>query len=741
VTGSSRARALAHVGLLLVFVPGCPRHPPPGLDAGHAGADAARAASPLALIGVAEDRRRAPEVLEEWRRSPDPQVRRRAIRALARIADADGAGVEGPLLAALSDEDDEVVAWAAYGLGWTCKGKEAAYVKALAARLASLTMQDAAPRASSRSDLDPVSVTARAIGRCGGGEAEGVLLGLLRAAPDRAEEVAYALGSVAGRRVLSDETLGALLDLAEADPPRPGAAAALFPVARLDHIETPWALRVLKASRAVLARPSPLRAFAIRALEKAGLLAVGDLGRAAADAALTPEERADAARVLGRMGAQGHEAAAGALARTLRDHATVSPEGLMSDGFNALLALVQAVGADAPKNADEPLRALAALAVPASNAPLARRTVALRCAAGAALARAAFDAEVLTSCDPDGTGVTGELARLAALLRRPVGGERLKALRTLAASPRVKVREAALEAVALHPELGEHARAMLVAGLAAPEPGVVATAAETIVQHPERVLTLAASERRAALDPRAPPPTSHPAMDLPHDVAAALTQALAHAWAEDLVETRTALLDAAVAVSLPQAKDAATRACADANVTVREHASKALRALGAPQSDCPLRDSPRAAAAPDPPVAHPVRVAFETDAGKLAIVFEPDLAPLGASRFVALARAGFYKGIVVHRVVPGYVVQFGDPGGDGYGGSGALLRCETSPVAFGPLDVGVALAGRDTGSSQVFVSLGRYPKLDGDYARVGRAEGDWGAVAEGDIITAVKVEE
>jgi cyclophilin family peptidyl-prolyl cis-trans isomerase len=62
-------------------------------------------------------------------------------------------------------------------------------------------------------------------------------------------------------------------------------------------------------------------------------------------------------------------------------------------------------------------------------------------------------------------------------------------------------------------------------------------------------------------------------------------------------------------------------------------------------------------------------------------------------------------------------------------------------VAFGPLDVGVALAGRDTGSSQIFVTLARYPKLDGDYARVGLAEGDWGAVAEGDVVNGVTVDE
>ena len=134
-------------------------------------------------------------------------------------------------------------------------------------------------------------------------------------------------------------------------------------------------------------------------------------------------------------------------------------------------------------------------------------------------------------------------------------------------------------------------------------------------------------------------------------------------------------------------------------------------------------------------------MAFDTDAGPLAIRFDPTFAPIAATRFVALARSGFYTGVAVHRVVPGFVVQFGDREGDGYGGSGRSLRCETSPVPFGELDVGVALAGRDTGSSQVFVVLARSPHLDGDYAWVGRAEGDWYGVAEGDVIRAVRVEE
>jgi cyclophilin family peptidyl-prolyl cis-trans isomerase len=140
-------------------------------------------------------------------------------------------------------------------------------------------------------------------------------------------------------------------------------------------------------------------------------------------------------------------------------------------------------------------------------------------------------------------------------------------------------------------------------------------------------------------------------------------------------------------------------------------------------------------------LARPVQVAFETDAGPISMRFDPSLAPVAVTRLVALARSGFYTGVAVHRVVPGFVAQLGDRGGDGYGGSGELLRCETSPVPFGPGDVGIALAGRDTGSSQFFVTLARTPHLDGEYAWIGHADGNWDAVAEGDVVRAVRVEE
>ena len=172
-------------------------------------------------------------------------------------------------------------------------------------------------------------------------------------------------------------------------------------------------------------------------------------------------------------------------------------------------------------------------------------------------------------------------------------------------------------------------------------------------------------------------------------------------------------------------------ACNDANVVMRERAQKALRTLGENIGPCdaPDREAPRRRRRSERRVAcaprrsslrrrrrRPAHV--HARAGALAVT---------VTRLAALARSGFYKGIVVHRVAPGFVVQFGDPEGDGYGGSGTSLRCETSPVPFALLDIGMALAGRDTGSSQVFVTLSRTPHLDGEYTRIGRAEGAWSA--------------
>jgi cyclophilin family peptidyl-prolyl cis-trans isomerase len=220
-----------------------------------------------------------------------------------------------------------------------------------------------------------------------------------------------------------------------------------------------------------------------------------------------------------------------------------------------------------------------------------------------------------------------------------------------------------------------------------------------------------------------------------------LKEAIVRRWAPDDVEIIGSLVEAAGATHLDDALPELETFCQHTNPTLREHAARALSLLREPRVTCP---APAQATEGAPELGHlistPVKLELVTDAGPLTLTLDPTHAPVTVTRVADLAREGFYNGIVVHRVVPGFVVQFGDPGADGFGGPGrAPLRCETTPLPYGAFDVGVALAGRDTGSSQLFVTLARYPNLDQEYALIGRAEGEWNAVAEGDIIREVRV--
>jgi cyclophilin family peptidyl-prolyl cis-trans isomerase len=691
--------------------------------------DAGAAADPVAIlraISEAADVRRAADIPQEAGRSRDPLVRRAQARALARILDDEGTA----LLRALDDEDGEVVAWAAYGLGESCKGHEDR-ASALVARLASL-----AGDPTSRG----IPVLLRALGRCATDVAESALRPWLRAGTNGSEAASFALGDVAARRGgLSAETTTALLDAASGSVP---LAAALYPFSRSDvALEPVQAARLRSAARSALMRPGPFRLFAIRILGRladsessrdvAGLLQAGDA---------TGAERVEAVHSLARMSRPGQGALADALAALGRAH---PGEIDGTDHFNLLLSVVESLATAGVALAEVPLWNLARLEVSPGTSPArVRRVSMLRCAAAAKLARGAWESEVLLRCDL-GDGEVGERARLAALAQEdsPLNRARRAALSVLARSAHVRVREAALDVVVSHPETGDVARSLLAQALAANEPGVVAKAADLVHAHTDRVFVLAPSERRAALDPSAPPPSATPARELDGAVAAALRAALAHPWAPDLVETRAALVEAALATGLPEGQSFAAGACRSANATLRARTAKALSSAGVANARCrPPDDRGLPAREIGRELTAPIRIALDTDAGSLVLALDPVDAPVTVTRLAALARAGFYTGTSFHRVVPGYLAQFGDPGGDGYGGSGELLRCETSPRPFERGDVGVALAGRDTGSSQLFVALSRYPSLDGQYTWVGRTEGDWDAVAEGDLIRAVRVE-
>jgi len=138
-----------------------------------------------------------------------------------------------------------------------------------------------------------------------------------------------------------------------------------------------------------------------------------------------------------------------------------------------------------------------------------------------------------------------------------------------------------------------------------------------------------------------------------------------------------------------------------------------------------------------------VRAVLTTQKGVFTIDLLPEDAPLTVDNFVKLARSGYFNGLEVHRVVPNFVMQDGDPRGDGNGGPGWSIRCEINMVPFERGAVGMALSGKDTGGSQWFVTHSPQPHLDGGYTVFGRVnEKDMAVVdkiVRGDKIVSVRV--
>lgn len=118
-----------------------------------------------------------------------------------------------------------------------------------------------------------------------------------------------------------------------------------------------------------------------------------------------------------------------------------------------------------------------------------------------------------------------------------------------------------------------------------------------------------------------------------------------------------------------------------------------------------------------------------TSRGDIAIALDPAAAPATVNNFVHLARSGFYAGLTFHRVVPGFVLQGGDPDGDGTGGPGYRLPDETSPAAWDRGSLGMASSAQGVNGSQFFVLLGDAPHL----ARSGTYNHFGGVVAEQDV--------
>jgi HEAT repeat protein len=139
-----------------------------------------------------------------------------------------------------------------------------------------------------------------------------------------------------------------------------------------------------------------------------------------------------------------------------------------------------------------------------------------------------------------------------------------------------------------------------------------------------------------------------------------------------------------------------------------------------------------------------VTATFETDAGTIVVELLPADAPLTVDNFIRLARQGKLDGLVYHRVVPNFVIQDGDPRGDGNGGPPWQIRCEINLRRYGEGAVGMALSGKDTGASQYFITHSPQPHLDGGYTVFGQVVCGQSVVdrmAQGDAIHRVRITE
>jgi cyclophilin family peptidyl-prolyl cis-trans isomerase/HEAT repeat protein len=626
--------------------------------------------------------------LERLLRDPDRGVRRRAALAAGRVAHP---SLVPALADLLNDPEKEVRRMAAFALGL------AGDASAVDRLLASLADPDGGVRGRA----------AEALGR----------IGEARAAPAVARLVVEVLPKTISRMTVRGD-----------DPGNPEDSwaeqrLALFALARIRDVPA--------ARHALLDGDRPrfdwwAATWVAMRLESPALRPV----LAAAVASDDPRSRAGAARGLGALA---DASAVDLLLPLVRDpDETVALHALralaaIGDGRGTPAAAAQlASPSDVVRR--EALRALAVLPPDPSLRPrlvdlVAERDPWIRAAALPALARTdrADFALVLSGMDPD--PVWWVRSALASALGALGDDMSVGILHAMLRDEDPRVLPAVLEA--LRRARGKDALDTLRRHLEHPDLGVRAAAAEGL----------------AALGPAASSP------------------ALLDAWRRGLGDGAGELEARLAAVTaLAAQKDDAARAgllevaAKDPARAVRARAGRALRDAGVPPPEPgpeavrrPALDYREAMAPYAPRGGVPLytpRAFLRTRHGTIEVHLDVVEAPLTAAAFVDLARQGFYDGLVFHRVEPGFVVQGGCPRGDGNGGPGYALRCEITRRPYGRGAVGMALSGKDTGGSQLFLTLGPQPHLDGDYTLFGQVVAGMEAVERirpGDVIERVDV--
>jgi cyclophilin family peptidyl-prolyl cis-trans isomerase len=283
-------------------------------------------------------------------------------------------------------------------------------------------------------------------------------------------------------------------------------------------------------------------------------------------------------------------------------------------------------------------------------------------------------------------------------------------------------RERAAAAHALGELDSNRARPELLAALADDEVAVVATAAEALAKIgvSDSVVVDALIEAvRHNQSPNEP------------DIAVAGLSALGEMKAIGAESLATELL----ASPQPQIREAA-RECL-VSVVGEERAAE----LAESHQPAPWRPAAVAPYRAGPPDAR--RAILRTSRGDITLELYSEESPRTVENFVRLAEEGYYDNVAFHRVVPNFVIQDGDPTGVGWGGPGYAIRCEYNLKQYGVGAVGMALAGKDTGGSQYFITHSPQPRLNGRYtifAQVVEGLENVSRIQVGDLVYGIEIE-
>lgn len=229
------------------------------------------------------------------------------------------------------------------------------------------------------------------------------------------------------------------------------------------------------------------------------------------------------------------------------------------------------------------------------------------------------------------------------------------------------------------------------------------------------------------------------------------TRALADAWppaANDVLnDAALSILDALGKQKTAAANELLKEGLKSGDYLIRRRAATLLEAngagdylarIGTVQSRNTDADYKRALGR----IGKNVQAVVTTSKGSFTMELFPDAAPLTVDNFVQLAQREYYRNVTIHRVVANFVIQDGDPRGDGNGGPGYQIRCEINQFLYDRATVGMALSGKDTGGSQWFVTHSPQPHLDGGYTIFGRVVTGMDVVdkiVRGDIIQSISI--